>query len=50
MVKDLTTGQLYRADDLLEEHLQTLIDDPKCPPEKLFEYKEVITKVTSRYD
>ena len=46
MVKDLTTGEFFRADHLLEEHLQKLMESSKCSPEKLQEYKEVVTMVS----
>ena len=46
MVKDLTTGEFFRADHLLEEHLQQLMDSSKCPLEKLKEYREVVTMVS----
>ena len=45
MVKDMVTGECFRADHLLEEHLERLMADPKCPPEKSSEYDEVIKQV-----
>ena len=45
MVKDTVTGECFRADHLLEEHLERLMADPKCPPEKTSEYDEVIKQV-----
>ena len=46
MVKDLQTGECFRADHLLEDHLEKLASDPKCPPERQKEYKDVIAKVS----
>ena len=46
MVKDLVTGDCFRADHVLKDHLEQLTSDPKCTPEKAKEYAEVITKVT----
>lgn len=46
MVKDLQTGECFRADHLLEDHLEKLSSDPKCLPEKIKEYKDVIAKVS----
>lgn len=46
MVKDLQTGECFRADHLLEDHLEKLSADPKCPAEKVKEYKDVIAKVS----
>ncbi len=43
MVKDLTTGEFFRADHLLEEHLEKL--SSKAGPDKIKEYQEVIRKV-----
>ena len=45
MVKDVVNGECYRADHLLEDHLEKLASDPKCPPEKVKEYKDVIAQV-----
>lgn len=45
MVKDKVTGECFRADHLLKDHLEQLTSDPKCTPEKAKEYAEVITKV-----
>ena len=49
MVKDLKTGECFRADHLLEDALERLAADTKCPPEKVKEYKDVIAKVNSQY-
>ncbi len=43
MVKDLITGEFFRADHLLEEHLEKL--SSKAAPDKIKEYQEVIRKV-----
>ena len=45
MVKDVLTGECFRADHLLEDHLEKLASDPKCPPERQKEYNDVIAKV-----
>ena len=45
MVKDLVTGECFRADHLLKDHLEVLASDPKCTPEKSNEYADVIAKV-----
>ena len=47
MVKDLVTGECFRADHLLKDHLDQLNSDPKCTPEKSKEYSEVVTKVST---
>jgi glycyl-tRNA synthetase len=41
MVKDPKTGQCYRADHLLEAHMDKLIADKKATPENVAEYKRV---------
>lgn len=46
MVKDLVTGDCFRADHLLKDHLEQLTFNPKCTPEQAKEYADVITKVT----
>ena len=46
MVKDMNTGEHFRADHLLKDHLERLTSDPKCTPEKAQEYGDVVTKVT----
>lgn len=48
MVKDMKTGEYFRADHLLEDHLEKLSSAPNCPPEKAKEYAEVITMVRGR--
>jgi len=45
MVKDLKTGECFRADKLLAEHIERLLADPKCPIEKKEEYNTVLRKV-----
>ena len=45
MVKDRVTGECFRADHLLEQHLEKLAADPKCLPEKKAEYEDVIRQV-----
>ena len=42
MVKDLKTGDCYRADHLLTQHLEKLAADPKVTPEKKAEYEGVV--------
>ena len=44
-MKDLTSGECYRADHLLKDHLEKLSAEPKCTSEKKQEYSMVITKV-----
>ena len=46
MVKDVKTGECFRADHLLEDHLEKLAAEPKCTQEKIKEYKDVIAKVS----
>ena len=46
MVKDMKTGECFRADHLLEDHLEKLAADPKCPQDKIKEYKDIIAKVS----
>ena len=48
MVKDMSTGECFRADHLLEEHLEKLLADPKCPTDKTKEYKDVMAQVNKR--
>ena len=45
MVKDDVTGECFRADHLLEDVMETLISDPKCPPEEKEEYNLIRNKV-----
>ncbi|XP_065896736.1 glycine--tRNA ligase-like isoform X2 [Dysidea avara] len=47
MVKDVKTGECFRADKLLVEHIEQLLADPKCPSEKKEEYNTVLRKVES---
>ncbi len=44
-MKDLTTGECFRADHLLKDHLEKLSADPKCTQDKKQEYSAVITRV-----
>ena len=46
MVKDVRTGECFRADHLLEDHLGKLASEPKCTQEKIKEYKDVIARVS----
>ena len=46
MVKDLVTGDCFRADTLLKDYLERLIADSKCTASQATEYTEVIVKVT----
>jgi len=41
MVKDVVNGSCYRADHLLEQHLDKLLEDKKLSAEKIDEYKTV---------
>jgi len=45
MVRDVKTGDCYRADHLLEGHLEKLIMSKKTSNEKKEEYKSVMTKI-----
>ncbi|RMX45527.1 hypothetical protein pdam_00008406 [Pocillopora damicornis] len=45
MVKDIKTGDCYRADHLLEGHLEKLLADKKLEEEKRQEYESVIGQV-----
>lgn len=45
MVKDVKTGDCYRADHLLEGHLEKLLADKKLEEEKRQEYESVIGQV-----
>ena len=45
MVKDMVTGECYRADHLVEETLEKLLADPKLATEKAAEYRQVIRQV-----
>ena len=42
MVTDSTTGDFYRADHLLCNHLEKLLSDKKCPVDKRQEYERVM--------
>ena len=42
MVKDVKSGDCYRADHLLTQHLEKIAADPKCTQEKKEEYESVI--------
>eukprot|EP01096_Ripella_sp_DP13-Kostka_P007655 TRINITY_DN2808_c0_g1_i3.p1 TRINITY_DN2808_c0_g1~~TRINITY_DN2808_c0_g1_i3.p1 ORF type:complete len:744 (+),score=377.86 TRINITY_DN2808_c0_g1_i3:49-2232(+) len=44
MVKDVVTGVCHRADHLLEDFLEKLIDDPKEPEDKKVEYRSIKAK------
>ena len=44
-MKDVETGECYRADHLLADHLEKLMADPKCPPERAREYQDVFNQV-----
>lgn len=46
MVKDLVSGEFFRADHLLKNHLEQLISDPKCTPQQAKECADVIVQVT----
>jgi glycyl-tRNA synthetase len=43
MVKDLKTGQCYRADHLIQDFFEAELAKPKCPQEKKEEYEKIIT-------
>ena len=45
MVKDSKTGDCYRADHLLAEHLEKLSNDPKCSKDKKAEYDLIMKQV-----
>ena len=42
MVKDVATGDCYRADHLLTQNLEKLAADPKCSADKKAEYESVV--------
>ena len=42
MVKDIKSGDCYRADHLLTQHLEKLAADPTCSKEKKEEYEAVV--------
>jgi len=44
MVKDEITKAYYRADHLLEAHVEKMLEDPKLTAEKIAELKHVLTK------
>ena len=46
MVKDLKSGQCYRADHLVQDHFEAELAKPKCPLEKKEEYEGIITTVS----
>ena len=46
MVKDVKTGECFRADQLLADHLEQLLADPKCPANKKEEYNTVLRQVS----
>ena len=45
MVKDVKTGECFRADQLLADHLEQLLADQKCPADKKEEYNAVLRQV-----
>ncbi|XP_069067152.1 glycine--tRNA ligase isoform X1 [Pleurodeles waltl] len=45
MVKDVKNGECFRADHLLKAHLQKLMSDKKCPPEKKAEMEGVLIQM-----
>ncbi|XP_058036793.1 glycine--tRNA ligase [Ahaetulla prasina] len=45
MVKDVKSGECFRADHLLKAHLQKLMSDKKCSAEKKMEMENVITQL-----
>ncbi|XP_070622988.1 glycine--tRNA ligase [Erythrolamprus reginae] len=45
MVKDVKSGECFRADHLLKAHLQKLMSDKKCTAEKKMEMENVITQL-----
>ena len=49
MVKDVITGDCYRADHLLTQHLEKLVADAKCPTDKKEEY-EAVVRQADNYD
>jgi len=51
MVKDVKTGECFRADQLFADHMEQLLADPKCPADKKEEYKTALRQVFMRiYD
>ena len=47
MVKDLKSGQCYRADHLIKDFFEAELSKTKCPQEKKEEYERIITMVTA---
>ena len=47
MVKDEVTGECFRADHLLEEVMEKLMADPKCPTENRREFQLIERQVHS---
>lgn len=45
MVKDVKTGECFRADQLFADHMEQLLADPKCPADKKEEYKTALRQV-----
>ncbi|XP_034257594.1 glycine--tRNA ligase [Pantherophis guttatus] len=45
MVKDVKSGECFRADHLLKAHLQKLMSEKKCTAEKKMEMENVITQL-----
>jgi len=45
MVKDVKTGECFRADHLLKGHLEKLISDKKTTPEQVKEYEDCIQQL-----
>ena len=45
MVKDVITGECFRADHLLTQSLEKMASDSKCAADKRAEYDEVIRQV-----
>ena len=45
MVKDVSTGECLRADHLLKAHLQKLMTEKNCTPEKKSEYELTIAQL-----
>jgi len=45
MVRDVKTGDCYRADHLLENHLEKLMASKKCSGEKKTEYEAVVRQI-----
>ena len=45
MVKDVRTGECFRADQLLVDNMEKITSDPKAAPDRVKEARDVTTQV-----